>query len=63
MTPADRRAELCGLLALGLVWLWLRLWMGEGEKYLTIPENFAYTIRPTNAVMQLQHTGEPHDDA
>ena len=33
-----------------------------GAKYLTILENVAYTIRPTNALMQLQRTGEPHDD-
>jgi hypothetical protein len=32
-------------------------------KYLTILENVAYTIRPTNAVMQLQLTGETHDEA
>ena len=59
MTPAERRAELCGLLALGLV----RLRMRERAKYLTILENVAYTIRPTNAVMQLQLTGETHEQA
>ena len=59
MTPAERRTELCGLLALGLV----RLRMQEGAKYLTIPEKVAYTIRPTDAVMQLQRTGDPHDHA
>jgi hypothetical protein len=59
MTPAERRAELCGLLALGLV----RLRMRDGAKYLTKLEKVAYTIRPTNAVMQLQLTGEMHDEA
>lgn len=34
-----------------------------GAKYLTILEKFAYTIRPTNAVMQLQLTGEMHEQA
>ena len=34
-----------------------------GEKYLTILENVAYTIRPTNAVMQLQLTGEMHEQS
>src|SRR6056297_4274428 len=32
-------------------------------KYLTILENVAYTIRPTNAVMQLQLAGEMHEQA
>lgn len=34
-----------------------------GAKYLTILENVAYTIPTTNAVMQLQLTGETHDEA
>ena len=34
-----------------------------GTKYLTVLENVAYTIRPTNAVMQLQLTGEMHEQA
>ena len=34
-----------------------------GAKYLRILENVAYTIRPTNAVMQLQLTGEMHEQA
>ena len=34
-----------------------------GAKYLTRPENVAYTIRPTNAVMQLQLTGEMYEQA
>lgn|GEM_PF-4767911 len=29
---------------------------------MTILEKVTYTIRPTNAVMQLQLTGEMHDD-
>jgi hypothetical protein len=32
-----------------------------GAMYVTILENVAYTIRPTNAVMQLQLTGEMHE--
>jgi hypothetical protein len=31
-------------------------------KLLTIVEKFAYTLRSTDAVMQLQLTGDPHDD-
>jgi len=34
-----------------------------GAKYLTMLENIAYTIRPTNAVMQLQLAGEMHEQA
>jgi hypothetical protein len=59
MTAAERRAELCGLMALGLVRLLVRI----GAKYLTILENVAYTIPTTNAVMQLQLTGATHDEA
>jgi len=33
---------------------------GRRAKYLTILEKVTYTIRPTNAVMQLQLTGEMH---
>ena len=32
------------------------------EKYLTRLEKVAYTVRPTNAFMQLQPTGETHDE-
>ena len=59
MTPAERRAELCGLLALGLV----RLRMREGAKYLGEIEKVAYTTGSTNAVMQPQLSGDTHDDA
>ena len=59
MTPTERRAELCGLLALGLIRLRLR----ERSEPSDDTGEIAYTIRPTDAVMQLQLTGEPHDDA
>jgi hypothetical protein len=46
---------------------WRSGWFGcsgrIGVKYLTILENVAYTIPTTNAVMQLQLTGETHDEA
>jgi len=57
MTPAQRRAELCGLLALGLI----RLQMRKQGEVLTRLEKVAYTVHPTNAFMQLQRTGETHD--
>jgi hypothetical protein len=42
-------------------------WFGCGceseANTLTILEKFAYTIRPTNAVMQLQLAGEMHEQA
>lgn len=58
LTPAERRAELCGLLALGLD----RLRMREGGELSDDIGKVAYTIRPTSAVMQFQLTGEMHDD-
>ena len=58
MSPVERRAELCGLLALGLI----RLRMRDKADLLTRLEKVAYIIRPTNGVMQLQHNGEPHDE-
>ena len=59
MTPAERRAELCGLLALGLIRLLLR----ERDEPSDETGELAYTIRPTNAVMQLQLAGEMHEQA
>jgi hypothetical protein len=58
MTAAERRAELCGLLALGL----MRLKMKDEPKPADDTGEIAYTIRPTNAVMQLRLTGETHDE-
>ena len=52
MTPAERRAELCGLLALGLV----RLRMRDKAQPSAIMEKVAYTLRPTDAFMQLHST-------
>src|SRR5699024_6601934 len=53
--------------ALSCAACWRSGWFGCGcerrTKYLTILENVAYTIRPTNAVMQLQLTGEMHEQA
>jgi hypothetical protein len=57
MCPAERRAQLCALLGLGLV----RLHMQREERSLKKLEKVAYTFRPTNAVMQTQLSGEMHD--
>lgn len=57
MTPVERRTELCGLLAQGLVRLNLRNEARSQSK----SENVDFTSRPTNAVMQLRPTGETHD--
>ena len=57
MTPRERRAELCALLALGLV----RLRMRERGNTSREQENFRYTIRSTRAVMQVQPNGGPHE--
>ncbi len=59
MTPDERRALLCRILAAGLCRLHQR---GPG-KHPPELEKFNYTIPPTNAVMQLRLTGETHDDA
>ncbi|HUE95490.1 MAG TPA: hypothetical protein VMN39_02470 [Longimicrobiaceae bacterium] len=54
LSPKERLAEVCGLLARGLVRLRLR----EGQ--VSAPaENFSYTSRPTNAVMRTAtHQGD-----
>ena len=59
MTPSERRAAVCNLLALGLI----RLHMRQQDNYLTTLEKVRYTNCPTNAVMQLHPNGDPHDDA
>ena len=59
MTPSERRAAVCNLLALGFI----RLHMPTRDNYLTTLEKVRYTSRPANAVMQLHPNGEPHDDA
>jgi hypothetical protein len=41
---------------------WSGCGCGNAANLLTILEKFAYTLRPTDAVMQLQLTGDPHDD-
>lgn len=57
MTPAERRAALCNLLALGLI----RLHMPKQDNYLTALEKVRYTSCPTRVHMQLPAIGEPHD--
>lgn len=52
MTPAERRAELCGLLALGLVRLRLR---ERGE-----PSDETGEIRLHNSVDQCRHATPTH---
>jgi len=51
MTPADRRAELCGLLARGLIRMRMRdaaqLIAHTGESSLHIPANQSGTAEPT----------------
>jgi hypothetical protein len=59
MSPAERRAELCSLLALGLVRLLQRDQGQPSEKM----EKFSYTIGSTGAFMQPRLTGGLHDDA
>lgn len=59
MTPSERRAAVCNLMALGLI----RLNMRTRDNYLTTLEKVRYTNSSTNAVMQLQPNGDPHDDA
>ena len=48
MTAAERRAEMCGLLALGL----LRLRLRNSGQTSAPAESFAYTSCPTGAVMR-----------
>ena len=59
MTPLERRTALCNLLALGLI----RLHMPGRDNYLAALEKVRYKSRTSRAHMQLQPTGEPHDDA
>lgn len=59
MSPTERRAAVCNLLALGLI----RLHVKTKDNYLTTLEKVRYTSRPTNGVMQLPSKGEPDDDA
>ena len=59
MTPSERRAAVCNLMALGLI----RLNMRTRDNYLTTLEKVRYTSRPANAVMQLHPNGDPRDDA
>ena len=59
MTTLERRAELCAILALGLIRLRLRQ-LSELPKS---PERVRYTSRATGAVMEPQLSGETHDDA
>ena len=48
MKPQERRAEVCRLLALGL----LRLRLRNSGQTSAAAESFAYTSRPTGAVMR-----------
>ncbi len=58
MTPTERRAALCSLLALGL----LRLHMPKQANYMTGFEKVRFTSAPNTSLMQLQPTGDPHDN-
>ena len=58
MSPKERLAEVCGLLALGLIRLRMR---EQSVKYLRRMEKVRYTSRPARAVMRNVHDGEPHD--
>ena len=58
MSSRERLAEVCDLLALGLI----RLRMRDSQaKYLRRMEKVRYTSRPTRAVMQNRNDGELHD--
>ena len=48
LSPKERLAEICRLLALGLV----RLRLGNSGRTSAPAESFAYTCRPTGAVMR-----------
>ena len=57
MSTTERRAEICELLALGLI----RLRARQSSKYPGYREIVRYTSRPGRAVMRNVHDGELHD--
>lgn len=63
--PPDQMTPQSAALSYAACWRsgWFGCGCGMGAKYLTILENVAYTIRPTNAVMRLQRTGGMHEQA